>query len=84
MNEQRAIRLYLKHRDPTGFEFLVQQYRREAFRHAYALLGNQDDAADACQESFPRVFAAIAGLLLVLGGYGGLLVYAHYGMLTNG
>lgn len=59
MDEQRAIQLCVKHRDPVGFEFLVQKYRREAFSHAFALLGNQEDALDACQDSFARAFAAI-------------------------
>ena len=44
MDEQRAIQLCVTHRDPVGFEFLVQKYRREAFFHAFALLGNQQDA----------------------------------------
>jgi RNA polymerase sigma-70 factor (ECF subfamily) len=46
----------------VGFEFLVEKYRREAFSHAFALLGNQEDALDACQDSFARAFAAIPGL----------------------
>ncbi|MBW2623393.1 MAG: sigma-70 family RNA polymerase sigma factor, partial [Deltaproteobacteria bacterium] len=29
------------------------------FFHALSLLGNQEDAAEACQESFTRAFAAI-------------------------
>lgn len=62
MDEQRAIQLCVKHRDPVGFEFLVQKYRREAFGHAVALLGNQDDALDACQDSFAKAFLAIPGL----------------------
>jgi len=69
MNEESAIQLCLKHRDPTGFEFLVKKYRREAFHHAYALLGNPDDAADACQESFARAFAAIPRLEKLSGFY---------------
>lgn len=63
MNETQAIRLCLKHRDPAGFEYLVIKYRREAFGHAFALMGNREDAADACQESFQRAFAAIPKLL---------------------
>lgn len=63
MNEQQAIRLCLRHRDPVGFEFLVQKYRREAYFHAFALMGNAADAADACQESFGRAFAAIPKLV---------------------
>jgi RNA polymerase sigma-70 factor, ECF subfamily len=62
MNEARAIRLCLKHRDPAGFEFLVTKYRREAYIHALALLGNCADAEDACQESFRRAFIAIPKL----------------------
>jgi RNA polymerase sigma-70 factor (ECF subfamily) len=62
MDKQRAIRLCVKHRDPVGFEFLVQKYRREAFCHALALLGNQEDALDACQDSFVRAFVAIPRL----------------------
>lgn len=62
MNETQAIHLCVRHRDPTGFEFLVRQYRREAYFHALSLLGNPEDAADACQESFQRAFAAIATL----------------------
>lgn len=62
MTEEKAIRLCLKHRDPSGFEFLVRQFRREAFYHAYALLRNEADAADACQESFTCAFAALPKL----------------------
>lgn len=62
MDEQRAIQLCVKHRDPVGFEFLVQKYRREAFTHALALLGNPDDALDACQDAFVKAFAAIPRL----------------------
>ena len=62
MDEQRAIQLCVKHRDPVGFEFLVHKYRREAFFHAFALLGNQEDALDACQDSFAKAFTAIPGL----------------------
>jgi len=59
MDEQRAIQLCVKHQDPVGFEFLVEKCRREAFSHAFALLGNQEDALDACQDSFAKAFAAI-------------------------
>ncbi|MDG2221881.1 MAG: RNA polymerase sigma factor [Rubripirellula sp.] len=62
MNEQKAIRLCLKHRDPAGFEVLVVQNRRRAFFHARALLGNSEDAADACQDAFVRAFAAMPRL----------------------
>ncbi len=62
MNEKRAIQLCVEHRDPIGFEFLVEKYRREAHMHAYALLGNADDAAEACQESFASAFSSMSRL----------------------
>ena len=62
MDEKSAIQLCLTHQDPTGFEFLVKKYRREAYFHAVSFLGNQEDAADACQESFTRAFTAIPKL----------------------
>lgn len=62
MDENYAIKLCLNYQDPVGFEFLVKKYRREAFFHARAILGNQEDAADACQESFTRAFMAIPKL----------------------
>ena len=62
MNEQKAIRLCLKDRDPIGFEYLVQKYREKAFYHAIGWLNSREDALDACQESFTRAFGAITRL----------------------
>lgn len=62
MDEKQAIRLCLAHQDPIGFEFLVKKYRREAYFHAMSFMGNAEDAADACQESFTRAFTAISRL----------------------
>jgi RNA polymerase sigma-70 factor (ECF subfamily) len=62
MNESRALLLCTKYKDPLGFEFLVRKYEREAFMHAAALLGNREDAADACQECFGKAFASISRL----------------------
>jgi RNA polymerase sigma-70 factor (ECF subfamily) len=62
MTEEKAIHLCLKEHDPAGFEFLVKQFRREAYYHAYALLGNEADAADVCQDSFANAFAAMPRL----------------------
>ena len=62
MDETAAIDLCLHHRDPAGFEYLVEKYRREAYVHAVSLLGNQEDAADLCQEAFTRAFIAIRKL----------------------
>jgi RNA polymerase sigma-70 factor (ECF subfamily) len=62
MDETKAIALCLRHRDPIGFEFLVRKYQREALMHASALLGNREDAAEACQESFASAFASLVRL----------------------
>lgn len=59
MDETKAIELCLKHKDPTGFEQLVRMFRREAYMHAFGMLGNQDDAADACQDAFAKAFSAM-------------------------
>ena len=62
MNEKRAIELCVRCQDPLGFEYLVKKYRKEALYHAVSLMGNYEDAADACQESFSRAFSAIPRL----------------------
>jgi RNA polymerase sigma-70 factor, ECF subfamily len=62
MDERRAIELCIVHRDPIGFEYLVRKYQREAYMHAIALVGNPDDAAEACQESFASAFASLPRL----------------------
>lgn len=62
MDETRAIKLCLLHQDPIGFEYLVEKYKKEAYFHALSLLGNQEDAADACQECFTKAFNAIIKL----------------------
>jgi RNA polymerase sigma-70 factor (ECF subfamily) len=62
MTEEQAVQLCVADRDPIGFEFLVRKYQREAYLHALTLLGNRDDAAEACQESFARAFASLPRL----------------------
>jgi RNA polymerase sigma-70 factor (ECF subfamily) len=62
MDEARAITLCIEHRDPAGFDFLVRRYRREAYGHALALLGNAADAAEACQDSFASAFGSLPRL----------------------
>jgi RNA polymerase sigma-70 factor, ECF subfamily len=62
VDERRAINLCIAHRDPIGFEYLVRKYQREAYMHAMALVGNPDDAAEACQESFASAFASLPRL----------------------
>lgn len=62
MTEENAIRLCIDHRDPSGFDYLVRRYRREAFYHAQSWLANESDAADACQDAFAAAFAAMPKL----------------------
>ena len=62
MNEQKAISLCLKDRDPTGFEYLVRKYRKTALSTAFGWVNNSEDALDACQESFARAFGAITSV----------------------
>ena len=62
MDENKAIRLCITHRDPAGFEFLVKKFRREALFHALSFTGNFEDAADACQESFYKAYISITKL----------------------
>lgn len=62
MTEESAIELCIKQRDATGFEHLVNRYRREAMGHALGIMGNPDDALEMCQESFKRAFLAMPKL----------------------
>ena len=62
MNEGQAIERCLRHRDPDGFNWLVRAHQREAYLHALALLGNAEDAADACQDAFRKAFLAMPRL----------------------
>jgi RNA polymerase sigma factor (sigma-70 family) len=62
MNETKAVKMCLKERDPIGFEFLVEQYKREAYYHALSFTNNKEDAADACQDAFRKAFAAMPRL----------------------
>jgi RNA polymerase sigma-70 factor (ECF subfamily) len=62
MNETQAIKLCLIHKDPSGFEFLVKKFRKEAYMHALILVKNRDDAFDACQEAFKKAFYAFPKL----------------------
>lgn len=42
--------------DDSAFEVLVGRYEKQVFSLAYRLSGNYDDAADAAQESFIRIY----------------------------
>jgi RNA polymerase sigma-70 factor (ECF subfamily) len=47
--------------DLEAFNQLVLLYQNMAYNHAYALLGNPDQAEDAVQESFIKAFQAMHG-----------------------
>jgi RNA polymerase sigma-70 factor (ECF subfamily) len=47
--------------DLESFNQLVLHYQDMAYNHAYALLGNPDQAEDAVQESFIKAFQAMQG-----------------------
>lgn len=48
--------------DQRAFEVLIAQYQKQVFRTAYHLLGNQQDAEDAAQDVFLKVYRGIGAL----------------------
>lgn len=50
----------VKRGDRRAMSQLVEQYQRPVFNAAYRILGNMDDAADATQTVFLKVFEHIA------------------------
>lgn len=46
--------------DVSAFEELIADYRKKVLNHAYRMLGNAEDAEDAAQEIFIRVFRSIS------------------------
>jgi RNA polymerase sigma factor (sigma-70 family) len=46
--------------DPAAWEALVRAHQQPAFRLAYLILGDADDAEDAAQEAFIRAYHALA------------------------
>lgn len=44
--------------DPKAFEVLVNRYQRQFVRKAVSILRNEEDAADAVQEAFVRIYMA--------------------------
>jgi RNA polymerase sigma-70 factor (ECF subfamily) len=49
-----------KRGDVNAFSTLVTRYQDRIFNVIYRMLGNREDAADLCQETFVKAFRAIA------------------------
>ena len=45
-----------KNGDRDAFQLLVERYQRRAFGIAYGMLRNREDALDAAQDAFVKVF----------------------------
>jgi len=59
-DEDAALVNGCKHGDRRAMSRLVSEYQRPVFNAAYRILGNLDDAADATQTVFLKVFEHIA------------------------
>ena len=57
--DEQSILLQASTGDLEAYNQLVKRHENLAYRHAYALLGDPDLAADATQESFIKAFQAI-------------------------
>src|SRR5262245_61799138 len=49
-----------RERDPAAREELFQRYRSDAYRVAFRLLGNEQDALDVVQEALLKAFSGLA------------------------
>ena len=58
MDERAAIEKCQKG-EREAFRHLVERYQREAAAHAYAILGNREDALDMVQEAFIDAFRSL-------------------------
>jgi RNA polymerase sigma-70 factor, ECF subfamily len=58
VNLQEIIRC-VRNGDHTAFRNLVTMYRQQAYRLAFRILGNEEEARDAVQESFIRIWEKI-------------------------
>lgn len=60
MEDAAAIRR-CQNGDREAFRHLVEGYQNQAVSHAFAILGNREDAMDAVQEAFLDAFHALKG-----------------------
>jgi RNA polymerase sigma-70 factor (ECF subfamily) len=58
MNDTAVIEKCLKG-EKDAFRFLVERYQTQAAGHAFAILANCEDAADATQDAFVDAFRAL-------------------------
>ena len=73
----------MKSRDPRGFEYLVKQYRREAYFHALGFLNDPAAAEDICQESFAKAFAYIPRLKTLTAFYPWFYTILKHGCINQ-
>ena len=48
--------------EPSGFEFIVNRYMKQAYSIALGFVGNREDALDLSQEAFFRAYSNIEKL----------------------
>lgn len=58
MDDHEAIEK-VQRGERDAFRHLVESYQRQATAHAFAILGNREDAEDAAQEAFIDAFRAL-------------------------
>jgi len=63
-------------RDDAAFSLLVDRYRPHVYAKAKAILGSDEAAEDACQETFLRAYRSLAGLRDSHAFFGWLLTIA--------
>ena len=56
---ERELLLRTKTGDERAFESLMRAHSQRAYRTAYRLLGDVEDASDLCQEAFLRAYRNI-------------------------
>lgn len=59
LNDEQLIEAY-RAGQGRAFRHLIQRYQRPLFNHLVRLLGSKDDAEDAFQETFLRVYRALS------------------------
>ena len=60
-DEDHALAMAAKNGDISAFEALVERYERRIYAVAFRMLADQEDARDAAQDAFLRVFRALPG-----------------------